>query len=102
MRRDVGDADSGGEGVTRLGLAERHAQLSTLAMDVWRFGLAERGEHLFAVVRRLEQKTGTMCDPQAVSEACRELVRAGYADRSALGYRHRRVEQRELMLGGEA
>lgn len=24
MRRDVGDADSGGEGVTRLGLAERH------------------------------------------------------------------------------
>jgi hypothetical protein len=77
------------------------AQLSTLALDVWRFGLAERGEHLFAVVRRLEQKMGTMCDPQAVSVACRELVRAGYADRSALGYRRRMVGQCELALGGE-
>lgn len=77
------------------------AQLSTLALDVWRFGLADRGEHLFAVVRRLERELGTMCDPQAVSAACRELVRAGYADRSALGYMRRRVGQRELALGGE-
>lgn len=76
------------------------AQLSTLALDVWRFGLADRGEHLFAVVRRLERELGTMCDPQAVSAACRELVRAGYADRSALGYRRRAVG-RELVLGGE-
>ena len=49
------------------------AQLSTLALDVWRFGMADRGEHLFAVVRRLERELGTMCDPQAVSAACREL-----------------------------
>lgn len=72
------------------------AQLSTLALDVWRFGLTVRGAHLFVVVRRLERELAATFDPSSVSEACRELCRAGYADKSPLGYRAKKDVQGDL------
>ena len=74
------------------------ATLSTLALDVWRFGLTDRGAHLFVVVRRLERELGTTCDPMAVSLACRALVLAGLADKSPFGYRRRQERQLEVQL----
>lgn len=70
--------------------------LSTLALTVWQHGLRERGATLFQVVARLE-RAGFTAIPPDVSLACRELVRAGFADKSALGYRCRKAYQPSLL-----
>lgn len=73
--------------------------LSSLALDVWRYGLRDRGAHVYAVVARVERALGVTCDPESVSLACRDLVRSGHASRSALGYRAVRVRQACLPAG---
>ena len=71
------------------------ASLSSLALVVWQHGLRDRGVTLWTVHARLE-RLGLVVEPSTVSEACRELVRAGYADKSPFGYRARQVRQLEL------
>lgn len=75
------------------------ASLSSLALVVWQLALRARGATLWQVHARLE-RTGIVAEPGAGSAACRELVRAGYADKSPLGYRARQVRQLELVVGG--
>lgn len=70
--------------------------LSALALAVWQHGLQERGAHVFVVTRRVERELKTPVDPSSVSRACRELIEAGLADRSAFGYRRRQARQMEL------
>ena len=73
--------------------------LSTLALDVWRHALRDRGASLWTVVQRLDE-AGVYADPREVSRACRELVAAGYADKSPFGYRARAERQIEMQIGG--
>lgn len=47
------------------------------------------------------QSLRDLAEPSAVSRACRELVRAGYADVSPFGYRARQVRQLELGAGAQ-
>ena len=75
--------------------------MSALALQVWQLALRARGATLWTVHARLE-RLGLVVEPSAVSAACRELVRAGYADKSPLGYRARQVRQLELVAGGGA
>lgn len=75
------------------------SSLSTLALQVWQIALRSRGATLWQVHSRIE-RTGLVVEPGAVSTACRELVRAGYADKSPLGYRARQVRQLELSATG--
>ena len=75
------------------------ASLSSLALVVWQHGLRDRGASLWTVHARLE-RLGLVVGPSAVSEACRELVRAGYADKGPFGYRARQVRQLELGASG--
>ncbi len=84
------------------GLRMSIATLSTLALAVWKHALTDRGAHLLIVLARLERALGVTGDPEAISLACRELVRAGYAERSAFGYRARQVRQGELLGKGDA
>lgn len=61
--------------------------LSALALDVWRFGLSERPENTLVVLARVEGKTGASVDPLALSLACRELERGGWAKRCMSGFK---------------
>ena len=61
--------------------------LSSLALDVWRFGLTDRSENALAIMARLEAKTETSVDPYALSLAVRELERGGWARRCMSGYK---------------
>ncbi len=70
--------------------------LSALALEVWQFGLQDRGADVFKVARRVERALQRTCDPESVSRACRDLVSAGYADRSPFGYRRRQGRQLEI------
>lgn len=72
------------------------SELSSLALTVWQHGLRERGATLFQVVARLE-RAGFTAIPPDVSIACRALVCAGFADKSALGYRCRKAYQPSLL-----
>ncbi len=69
--------------------------MSALALQVWQLALRARGAALWTVHARLE-RLGLVVEPSTVSDACRELVRAGYADKSPFGYRARQVRQLEL------
>lgn len=69
--------------------------LSTLALQVWQLGLRDRGASLWTIHARLE-RAGVIVDPRDVSAACRELLRANYADRSPFGYRSRQTRQLAL------
>lgn len=73
------------------------AELSALALAVWQHGLRPRGAGPFRIGARLERALGQPVSPADVSLACRELVRAGLADRSAFGYRERQQRQMELV-----
>lgn len=71
-------------------------ELSPLTIAVWQHGLRARGAGPFEVAERVEEATGWIVDPRSVSEACRELVRDGYAARSPFGYRALAAKQGKL------
>ena len=75
------------------------ADLSTLALQVWQHARRERGATVWTVCDRLT-RAGVFAEPREVSVACRELVRAGYARTSPLGYRARAERQIEMQIGG--
>lgn len=72
------------------------ATLSPLALAVWQHGLRDRGAGPFLIANRVEVATGWTVDPRSVSEACRALVRAGYAALSPFGYRACSARQAQL------
>ncbi len=73
------------------------AELSWLALAIWQHGLRRRGAGPFVIAARVERAIGQSVSPAAVSAECRALVREGFADRSAFGYRERQVQQMELV-----
>lgn len=77
--------------------------LSSTALEVWRHGLTDHCQASPSIIERLESETGGLYAPSAVSEALRELERAGWCKRLMLGFRrvdaHKSsVENRNLPL----
>lgn len=72
-------------------------ELDELAREVYTRALTGRGQTLWQVVKRLDDD---LAGPQRVSEACRRIVRLGWAEVSVLGYRRRRVVQPSLVGEG--
>ena len=61
--------------------------LSSLALDVYRYGLTESCQPSPAIIERLEAETGGVYEPQAVSRSLRELESAGWCKRLMFGFR---------------
>lgn len=76
--------------------------LSSLALDVWRFGLDDRQANALVVLARVEERLGTSIDPYSLSRALRELERGRWAHRGMAGFRrvheHCNQEAAELPL----
>lgn len=61
--------------------------LSSLALEVYRYGLTESCQPSPAIIERLEKSTGGTYEPQAVSRSLRELETAGWCRRLMFGFR---------------
>lgn len=61
--------------------------LSSLALDIWRFGLDDKQANALDVMGRVESKMGVSLDPYALSQALRDLVSGGWAHRGMAGFR---------------
>lgn len=63
------------------------SSLSSLALDVWRFGLDGRQANTLLLLERVERATGLLIDPKELSRAVRELEAGRWAVRGMLGFR---------------
>lgn len=74
--------------------------LSSLALDVWRFGLDDKQANALDILNRVEGRLKTSVDPYALSQAIRELERGAWAKRGMAGFRRvpEHCEQEASML----
>lgn len=61
--------------------------LSTIALDVWRYGLTDTMANALVIHERMESETGASYEALAVSRALRELESAGWCRRCMFGFK---------------